>query len=257
MMRDKIIRFLNNQLKVSEIADKSINGLQVDGNKFVNRVVTCVDADISSIKNAIELKADLMIVHHGLFWRNDETIVGPLYEKLSLLIKNNLSLYAVHLPLDIHEEFGNNILIARQLKLRNISKFAEYNGLFLGYFGESNISDINSFMSFVESSLNTKAKLFNFNKSSNVRLVGIVSGSGGFAIKDMHNYGIDTLVVGEANYADILLAKDLGINLIQAGHYETEVFGVRAIANKLNELFSSDGLECIFYDNKENRNFHL
>jgi len=256
MMRDKIIRFLNNQLNVNEIDDQSVNGIQVDGSRYVNRVLTAVDADINSIKRAVELNVNLMIVHHGLFWKKNEVIIGPLYEKVALLIKHNVSLYAVHLPLDIHEEFGNNIQIVKALALRNISKFAECRGLFLGYSGEVELSNIGSFKSFVEESLNTKIKLFNFG-SKEVKKVGVVSGAGGFSVSLAPQYGVDTIITGEASYPEILLARDLGINLMLAGHYETEVFGVRAIANKLNTLFGPDGLSVEFYESNSNKNFQV
>lgn len=256
MMRDKIIRFLNNQLRIDEFDDQSVNGLQVDGSKYVNKVLMAVDADLDSIKKAVDLHAELMIVHHGLFWKRNEVIVGPLYDRISLLIKHNISLYAVHLPLDVHEEHGNNIQIVRRLSLRNIAKFADYKGLLLGYSGETSLNDLNEFKGFVEQVLNTKVRVFNFG-SNNVKRIGVISGAGGFGVQFANQYGLDTILTGEASYPEILLAKDLKINLMLAGHYETEVFGVKAIGNKLAELFESENLTVEFFENVSNKNLQI
>src|SRR5687767_4302754 len=133
MQRDHIIRFLDDLLKVDSIPDYGPQGLQVEGRPEVRRIVVGVSASAELFRGAIAAEADLIICHHGLLWDKDPRVVkGKLKQRLKLLLDHEITLLAYHLPLDAHEEHGNNALIARALGLRDVEPFAEYRGTRIG-----------------------------------------------------------------------------------------------------------------------------
>ena len=231
-------RFIKNILAIEDLegTDPSLNGVQVgDLNKEIKKVALAVDASIESFRRAFEQKADLLFVHHGLLWSKQKRITGNLYHRIQTLITTGLVLYAVHLPLDMHPELGNNIGIAKQLGLKKITPFGVYKGVKIGYKGI--LSE--------PASLDTiKEKLFIKNGSSlgilpfgpeKINSIGIVSGgdpkSGLQAIEE----GLDLFITGDAShelYHECLEGK---INVIFAGHYATEVWGVRQMAEKIKK----------------------
>ena len=232
-----ILAFLDKYLVVKKIPDNSKNGLQVKSRKRrVGLAVFAVDACMDVFLKAKKLGAELVVVHHGLLWDNTKPD-ALLRERIRFLRKNNISLYAAHLPLDMHKEVGNNAVIADMLELKNRKPFGRYEGVACGVCGQLPKKRArNAFMSFVNSRIGpvASAQLFG---SKSVRNIGIVSGSGSFAIEQMKRAGLDTLLSGEPKHAAYHDALEARINAVYAGHYATERFGVMALSEKLKKEF--------------------
>lgn len=232
----KITKFLDNQLKIKEVDDISLNGIQVEGKSEIQKIGLAVDADVETIKKAILEKIDLLIVHHGLFWKDNEKIVSYMRERIKLLLENNITLYAVHLPLDIHEEFGNNLQLSKLLNLRDIHEI-KIDDLVLGYSGFSEYSNLKDLVDFINLKLNTHSRLYNYGEEL-IRRVAVSSGAGGFIIKECIENGMNTLITGEIHYEHQVIAKDMKINVIEAGHYQTETLGIKALGKNLEKIFN-------------------
>lgn len=246
--RVEIVDFLDKYLKAGEIEDNAINGLQVEGSEDVKKVVIAVDACLEVFNRARELGADMIIVHHGLFWKEtDLRIEGLLRMRLDALFSNGMSLYAAHLPLDLHPEAGNNAVMAKRIGLSDLKPFGNYHGVYCGYSGvlerEYKLDD---FLGLVEEKIG-KIRVRHLFGAKNVRRVGIVSGGGAFAVNEMGKDGIDIMISGEAQHVFYNQSKELSVNAIYLGHYDSEVFGVKALGEKLKQKFKE--IEVVFVDN--------
>ena len=247
MLLKEITDYLDNLLQTHSIPkDKSQNGLQIEGKKSVEKIIGGVDGCLEIYKRAIEESADLIIVHHGEIWGNGlQAISGHLVDRIGLLVRNSVSLYAVHLPLDAHPTLGHNAKIAELLKLQNLGQFGEYAGATIGVYGDlHNPISVEELSKRLNVGLNTQCVMFDFLKKE-VSRIGIVSGAGTSALYFCKSFGIDCLVTGEIDHASYHPAKELGISLIGAGHYKTEVPGILAV---LKELENHLGLDCKFID---------
>ena len=241
----ELVSFLNTELKLSEFPkDESANGLQVEGRKTVHAVGMAVDACAYVFQKAAEKKIDFLIVHHGLVWGGIRSIQGVMKQRIKALLDADISLYACHLPLDWHPEYGNNAQLLRALRIKKMGEFGEYHGKTIGYWGRlTNELSLNDFSSRIDRTLHTKTTTISFNKK--VKNVGIVSGGGWSAIYDAEKTGIDTLLVGEPSHSAYTLAEEMKVNLVFAGHYATETLGVKAVGAMLKKKF---GLETEFMD---------
>ena len=242
----KIIEFLEKSFEVSKIQDfpNAFNGLQLANNGTVHKIVGAVDASRISIEKAIEEQAQLLIVHHGLLWNGVQPIVGPLYKLYKKAMDANLAIYSIHLPLDVHPQWGHNATIAKQLNLTPEGTFAHYKDQACGLI----CSDPQKTIS-LEERLQTLfpkslyALTFGPKKPSRI---GIVSGSGGMEIlTDVLKYSIDTLITGEFRYSAVSFAQLHSLNIFACGHYATEYFGVQ---NTLNLLQNNFQIPCSFID---------
>lgn len=241
----KIAGFLNNLLK-SKAKDYSVNGLQVKGKDEVRKIAFAVDACIDVFEKAKNEKADLIIVHHGLFWKGKKQ--GRFLKKrISVLRKNKISLYASHLPLDLHPEYGNNAQICNAFNLQNLKKFGDYHGTKIGFKGEfeKEIS-MNEFLNLIKKKINKNPAVFDFGKKK-IKKVAVVSGGAGDFTGDAINEGVDVYLTGESKHHLFHIAKEGKMNVVFAGHYATEVFGVKAIAKVLKKKF---GVETSFIDSQ-------
>jgi len=241
----RLVSFLDSELRLQEFPkDESINGLQVEGREKIRKVGIAVDACGYVFERAAELKVDFLFVHHGLIWGGIKSIRGAAGRRLKALLTSDISLYACHLPLDWHPEYGNNSRLLKLLSLKRIGEFGEYHGKRIGYCGRTaKEMPLGQFASQVDSVLNTKSSVVNFCKK--VRTVGVVSGGGWSAITEADKYGIDTFLTGEPSHSAYTLAEEMKINLVFAGHYATETPGVRAVGGMLKKKF---GLEVEFID---------
>lgn len=239
-----ITRFLNNELDIKRVKDSSKNGLQVKGKTNVNKIGFCVDACLESFKKAKKQGCDLVIVHHGLLWKGKEKYPDLKKKRIAYLKKNNLSLYAAHLPLDKHPVYGNNMQLARLFGLKEIKPFAKHNSQFIGYYGKLN-KNANSFVKEVNKKLQTKSVAHMFG-AKKTKVVGVVSGAAPEHVVDCHNLGIDTYLTGETSHLAYNVNKELKMNVIYAGHYKTEGIGLKAIMKLLNQKFK---IQCVFIDN--------
>ncbi|PKP53220.1 MAG: Nif3-like dinuclear metal center hexameric protein [Candidatus Altiarchaeales archaeon HGW-Altiarchaeales-3] len=240
----QITNYLNDYLKINEIKDASVNGLQVSGKENIKKIAFAVDACMDTFTAAKSAGADMIIVHHGIIWNGITSVTGRCYEHLKFLVVNEISLYACHLPLDKHPEIGNNIEFLKLFNVRNIEEFGDYHGIFIGFLGEFEIEkDLNAFAAEIEEKLNTKCTILPFGKKK-VKKVGVVSGGAASIVTDAAGK-VDVFVTGDASHTAYHIAKESGINVIFAGHYATETPGVKALAKKLENEFD---IEFIFLD---------
>jgi len=239
-----ITRFLNQTLRVRQIKDASVNGLQVRNRNAgeIAKVGFAVDACLSTFEKAKKQGVELLVVHHGIKWRpqKDRALADM---RAVFLRKNNIALYAVHLPLDLHEEYGNNMQLARFLELGRLRRFGRYHGIKIGYAGTFRTATSPAAVAaLVRSQLRSACRVFPFGKER-VRSLAIISGGGGGMVNDAVNEKFDCFLVGEIDLAAYNAAKDHGVNLIVAGHYATETVGVKALMPLIGETF---GVETVF-----------
>ena len=233
----KIVSHCNKILRTAAIGDYdgAANGLQVENSGSVTRIAASVDASLATVKLAIAAKADLLIVHHGLFWSPSHPWTGKKYELLQLLIENNLAVYSSHLPLDAHPRLGNNALLAAALGLKNLKPFFPSHGQEIGLQTRQKISraDLSKKL---ERATGVKPKLIPGGREICER-IGIVTGGAGGDLKIAAAAGVDTFITGEGPHWTFALAEELGLNVFYGGHYATETFGVKALAAELSKKF--------------------
>ena len=229
---------MGKELALSEFPkDESANGLQIEGRGTVKKIGIAVDACEYVFKKASENNIDFLFVHHGLIWGGLKNIRGLTKKRIKALFDSGLSLYACHLPLDWHPEYGNNIQLLKLLNIKKMGEFGEYHGKNLGYWGRmKNEVTLKAFTSNVDKLLNTKSTFISFGKK--VRDIGVVSGGGWFAINEADKYGIDTFLTGEPSHSAYTLAEEMKVNLVFAGHYATETLGVKAVGEMLKKKFA-------------------
>lgn len=241
--RGKIVKFLDEYLKIDGVKDSSTNGLQVIGKDEVKKVAIGVTASGELFKKSAARKADMIIVHHGLFWSHSAeedkfSVDQAMKQRLQILFENNISLLAYHLPLDMHPEAGNNIQIAKKLGLSNIKKFGKHYGQYVGFSGEIKEVSLDDLVKKTERIFGAKQQVFAFGKAK-IKKVAIVSGgSGGMDfIKQASLENADVYIIGNPFEPTPDYACDAKINMIAGGHRNTEKFGVQTIGELLREKF--------------------
>ncbi len=233
-----ITDFLDCELNIAAFQDDSHNGLQVENSGAVRRVCVGVDASLAFFEAAAERKANLLICHHGLSWGDSlKRITGPNYRRLKFLLDRDMALYACHLPLDAHPRLGNNARICKALGLRALKPFGFYHGVALGFRGSlPKAMGYAAFKKRARSVFGNMAGTMDFGKSR-VRTVAVVSGGAADQIAEAGETGVDVYISGEPKLMAWHLAQEYGINALFAGHYATEVFGVKAVAERLVARF--------------------
>jgi len=232
-----IIKYCDQTLRTTEIKDyeKAVNGLQVQNSGIVMKIAAAVDASLVTVRLAIAARADLLIVHHGLFWSSRQPWTGKHYELLSLLLENNVAIYSAHLPLDVHPRLGNNAQLCAALGLKNPNPFFESHGQKIGLQSRQRISRA-ELAKKLERVTGGKPKLIPGGKAICER-IGVVTGGAGAELKDAADEGVDTFITGEGPHWTYALAEELGVNVLYGGHYATETFGVKALAAQLSAKF--------------------
>ena len=239
----EVTRSLNTLLRVGEIPDhpNAHNGLQFENSGDVTGVAAAVDFSLRSIRLARAEGANLLLVHHGILWNGAEPIVGDNYRRTRALLEHDMAVYAAHIPLDVHAQFGNNILLARELGLQPSGSFGRYQNILIGLKGESEIrtnrlvETVRTFAAQHSSIVRTSA----FEDSKVTKRWGICTGAGASnaVLLEAVEAGVDTLIVGEGPHHTAVRAPDMGVTVIYAGHYATETLGVRAIAEHVGTQF--------------------
>ena len=232
-----IVAHCDKILRTREIGDYdgAANGLQMENSGAVIRIAVAVDASLATVKLAVAAKADLLIVHHGLFWSPRQPWTGKNYELLQLLLKNNVAIYSSHLPLDAHPKLGNNAQLCAALGLRNLKPFFTSHGQTIGFKSQTKISR-NELAAKLERAIGAKPKIIHGGKNICER-VGVVTGGAGAELKQAAAEGVDTFITGEGPHWTYALAEELGLNVFYGGHYATETFGVKALAAELSKKF--------------------
>jgi dinuclear metal center YbgI/SA1388 family protein len=243
----KITAYLDEYLHVSDFHDDAANGLQVENSGRVKRAAVAVDACLETIKKAAAARCDVLIVHHGLFWGRPFILTGNYYQRISALIKADIALYAVHLPLDAHLKVGNNAQIAHKLGLKNIEPFAQYHGQPIGMKGWLATAQVRTAVAKkLEAILGTCTAFLQFGPEK-ISSVGVVSGSASepYLINELHDLKIDLLVTGEPKHGAYYLIQELGLNVFYGGHYSTERFGPQALGDHIRKKL---GISTVFLD---------
>jgi dinuclear metal center YbgI/SA1388 family protein len=232
-----IVSHLDHYLRIREIADwpAAWNGLQVENSGAVTRVGAAVDACEAVIGAAIERGVDLLLVHHGLFWSGVQPVVGATYRKMRAALEGNLAIYSAHLPLDVHPVLGNNALLAKALGFKRCAPFFHEKGRPLGLRTMVSLP-LAHLVQRLERSVEGLVHVCS-GGPERVRRVGIVTGGAGAEVAKAAAEGIDTFITGEGPHWSYTLAEELGVNLLYAGHYATETFGVKALAAHVAKKF--------------------
>jgi dinuclear metal center YbgI/SA1388 family protein len=242
----EMVEFLDGYLDVAGIPDYpgAWNGLQVDCRSPIDTVRVATDACQATIDAAARDGAQLLLVHHGLFWGEPLPITGRTYRRLKALMDADVALYSVHLPLDVHPEVGNGALLARRLDLVVEGRFGQWNGLDgLGVWAAADVS-LEELVGRVHSACGSAPTVIP-GGPGHVRRVGVATGGAGSLIPQAHAEGLDTFITGEGSHHTFHEATELGLNVIYAGHYATETAGVQALGKLLAERY---GVDCAFID---------
>ncbi len=238
-----VAEYLDGLLETATTPDYSgaLNGLQLDNRTSVRRVAAAVDLSLRTIEGAVADGANLMIVHHGMFWGGAQRIVGPSYERLRLLMQKDVAVYSAHLPLDRHPELGNNVLLASELGLEPSGGFAQYKGMAIGVRGQADLptATIVERATALARRHGGNAVVTPYASDRVTRRWGICSGGGASSetLREAHEAGLDTLVVGEGPHHTAVDAPELGLVVVYTGHYATETLGVRALAAHLEAQY--------------------
>jgi dinuclear metal center YbgI/SA1388 family protein len=245
--RDEIIAFCDELLDAGAFDDYGPNGLQVPGAAEVSKVASGVSANLELLQGATEWGAELVLAHHGLLWGSElEALSVPMAARLRALLCADASLAAYHLPLDAHPEIGNNALLRDALGLEPDERpFGYAKGLAVGLIGRAaEPIDIGELTRRLTDAVGREPLVFD-SGPERISSVGIVTGSGGFALHEAGPLGVDALVTGEPSEPVMGEAREYGVHFLAGGHYATEVFGVRALGELIGERF---GVEHRFID---------
>ena len=246
MKLEKITRWLDKTLNVAAFDDVSNNGLQIERDEGrgmrdeVRTVAFAVDASVRAVEAAAKAGAQLLVVHHGISWGGGiKRVSGGVGRVIRAAIENNLALYACHLPLDAHPTLGNNAQLAKLLGLKHVKPAFNYHGNVIGLVGKcSNVRMLelakrlglvipdSNIQAFEHSNIRTF-------KHSTIALVGLCSGGAGEFAEEAKDLGCDLYLTGEASWGDVIAAENVGMKMQCLGHYETEVWGVRAVAKAM------------------------
>ena len=236
-----LTEYLDAYLRVREIPDdpNAVNGLQVENVAGrVTRIVAAVDASLQTIE-AIRQDGEpvLLLVHHGLLWDGNVALTGRRYRRVRALFERGIALYAAHIPLDVHPEVGNNVLLAQALELRSPEPFDLYRGIAIGVQGILDPPVAREVLvERIDRLLATRSRLLPGGPAL-CRRIGIISGGAGGRIGAAQSAGLDTYLTGEGTHHTYFDAMELGVNAIYAGHYATETLGVKALAEHLSTRF--------------------
>ena len=233
MKLEEIVRYQNDLLRITEFDDypNALNGLQLQNSGTVTKIAVAVDACEAVLEMTAAAGADLLIVHHGLLWGGLQSFTGPFYRKLKLAITNNIAIYSVHLPLDAHPRHGNNALLCDALGFPE----ARRSFLQIGFQVDVQV-ERDQLRESLENAVGGKVHVAPGGPPVS-RRIGVVSGGAGGEVAKAAEAGVDTFITGEGPHWSFTAAEELGVNLFYAGHYATEVFGVRELGKLLEAKF--------------------
>lgn len=238
-----VAAYLDDLLRTSEVPDYrgAMNGIQVEHVGPVTRCAVAVDASTRTIQGAIEQRANLLIVHHGLFWAGAQPIRGHVYERVRRLLAHDIAVYASHLPLDLHPVVGNNALLARELGLAPASGFGRFESIEVGVKGSCDLAT---------AVLAERCEEFSRREGGRLVAVGVTperrttrwaictgAGASSDTLREAKAAQVDTLIVGEGPHHTAIEAEELGIAVLYMGHYASETLGVRALGAEIERAF--------------------
>jgi dinuclear metal center YbgI/SA1388 family protein len=240
----RLAEFLDNTLNIRGIPDypNAVNGVQLENIGDIERIATAVDFSSETVTGAINAGARLLIVHHGMFWGGVQPITGHRHRRLWGLMTHDVAVYSAHLPLDVHPELGNNVLLAGRLGLIPVGGFNKYQSIEVGVSGTADLPTraIAGRASALAQEFRGTLVATPFAADRVTRRWAICTGAGAdsSSLREAADRGIDTLIVGEGPHHTAVEAAELGIVVLYAGHYATETLGVRALGDRLASAFN-------------------
>lgn len=244
---EKIVRHCEQRLQPERFTDyeRALNGLQVANRGPITRIAACVDATLATVEMAAEVEANLMVVHHGLFWAKTTPWTGRRYQLIRRLIESDIAVYSQHLPLDGHAQLGNAVQLASALRLGRCRPFFSHKGAALGVqatlarpIAREELAERLAVVLGAEPILLPGG-------GDTCRRVGICTGGAGAELEQAAAEGVDTFITGEGPHWTFALAEEAGLNVFYGGHYATETFGVKALTAELSAKFR---LPWVFID---------
>ncbi|AAM67846.1 Nif3-like dinuclear metal center hexameric protein [Buchnera aphidicola] len=230
-------KIINKKLSSDQYSDVVPNGLQIEGEKIIKKIITGVTACQELLDKALSYGANAIIVHHGYFWKNESQCIHNMTRKrLTTILSNNINLYSWHIPLDIHPKLGNNAQIAKKLNIRIKGYILPY--LFWGTL-EENINAFD-FSKKIEKKYEKKPIHIYANAPIYISRIAWCSGRGQNFIKQAYNFGIDAFLTGEISEETMHIAKELGIHFFSIGHHATEKDGIKSLGKWLNNKYDLD-----------------
>ena len=236
--RLELQNYLNGLLRVNEINDYCPNGLQVEGTDKIKKIVTGVTASQALVDAAIDAKADALIVHHGYFWKGESQVIsGMKKRRLSALLANDINLYAYHLPLDVHPEFGNNRQLASLLDIQNISAVSSVKPVGVVMQGSFEEEIEGAALQAKLQELLGREVLIEGPVSKSISNVAWCTGGGQGFIEQAVELGVDAFITGEVSEQTVHTAREMGITFFAAGHHATERYGVKSLGEHIAQHF--------------------
>ncbi len=232
----EIVAFLDGELRTSEIEDYpgALNGLQLENSGGIDRVISAVDASLAVVEEAAR-QGGLLLVHHGMFWQGAQPLTGSFFRKIRAAIKGDLAIYSSHLPLDMHPAHGNNVLLARAIGLSSIEPVLVKRGFPAGVAGRCAGTREDLALA-VAKAVGREVRVCPGGRSE-ISSVAVITGGAGSEVAKISKSGFDAFVTGEGPHWSYIEAEERGLNVIYAGHYATETFGVRDLGEHLASRF--------------------
>ncbi len=244
ILRQTMLQWCDAQLQPHLFKDYAPNGLQVEGSEQISRVVTAVTASRAAIEFAVAQGAEMLLVHHGMFWKSEPvTITGWKGQRIATLLKNNVNLVGYHLPLDGHAQWGNNVQLAKQCGWQIERQFGEQDLMYLGRLPEQQ-NTVAKLTAHLEQVLGRTPTVMG-NLSGSLKTVAWCTGGAQGFFQQAIDAGADVYITGEMSESQFHLANETGVVFISAGHHATERYGVQALGAALVAEF---GLDVQFFD---------
>lgn len=251
-IRSEIEQFLKELFRPEIFDDYCPNGLQIEGKTEIIKIAFAVSATRESVDKAVAYKADMLIVHHGLFWKfhGTRTITGPFAKRIIPLIKNDINLIGMHLPLDGHQEIGNAATIAQLLNLQNLLPFGTYKGVATGIRGDFITPISPSVLKMQLEKVLHHPVLYSAPIDSHefISNIGIITGGANGDWKEAYKLGLTSYLTGEMSEHDYHESREAGVHMFAGGHHATEKLGIQNLMNVIKNKYSD--LECAFFDSE-------
>ncbi len=248
MLLKELDQYFRGYLSIDDMAglDPSMNGIQVGrSDTALRKVAFAVDACMETFERAHDTGAQALVVHHGIFWGAERPLTGHHYRRIHYLMQNDIALYAIHLPLDMHPDLGNNIRMARALSLEKLEPFGEVKGTPIGFQGRLPAAQtLESIITTLFGASDNIIQALPFGVDE-IESIGIVSGGAPGSVHEAARKGLDLFITGDASHTIYHAALEDGINVVFGGHYNTETWGVSALAEQLH---TDAGVETVFID---------
>ncbi|HNV87492.1 MAG TPA: Nif3-like dinuclear metal center hexameric protein [Methylotenera sp.] len=227
--------YLDQLLRPEQFNDYCPNGLQVEGKREISKIVTGVTASMDLLQAAHKANADAILVHHGYFWRGEaQPIVGIKKRRLQFLLQHDINLFTFHLPLDVHPEFGNNVMFAKQLGLELTGRAGENDMLGLAELGAP--QSLQALVTHIQAKLKRAPQVIG-DLTRPIKRIALCTGAAQGYIEQAAAANVDVYISGEISEQTVHVARETGVAYIAAGHHATERYGIRALGEHLEKMF--------------------